>query len=215
VAKKRFAAARGAATRCRRPSRTCPGILGKLFCLTVRVVNKMLNLPLPQHLSSGVNTYLDEQVISTAGVTGISLRLKGGAGDWERTKSGRIGCRSGSFSTISTAIMRPTSLGQAPHDINSRRRKSQKRWQSSLPKSLIHCERAFQTQTPRTDWYKGADPGNSPLERSHEPKPGFFPGDGGVRVGLQAPETLLDKSFSRIGKRPVIQPLVVGQFGEP
>ena len=55
--------------------------------------------------------------------------------------------------------MRPTSLGQAPHDINSRRRKSQKRWQSSLPKSLIHCERAFQTQTPWLNRQRGADPG--------------------------------------------------------
>jgi hypothetical protein len=170
----------------------------------------MLNLPLPQHLSSGVNTYLDEQVISTAGVTGASLRLKGGAGDWERTKSGRIGCRSGSFSTISTAIMRPTSPGQAPNDINSRRRKSQKRWQSSLPMSLIHCEPTFQTQTPRLSRQRGAGPGNSLLEWSCEPNLGFFPGDGSVRVGLQVPETPIDKGFFRIGQRPVIQPLVLG-----
>ena len=181
MAKKRFAAA----ARCRRPSRTCPGILGRLFCLTVGVVNIVCNLPLTQHLSTGVNTYLDEQVISTAGVTGTSLRLKGGAGDWERTRSGWIGYWSGSFSTISTAIMQPTGPGQAPDDINSRRRKSQKRWQRSLPKSLIHCEPASQTQTPRTDRYKGADPGNSPLERSHEPELGFFPRDGGVPVGLR------------------------------
>jgi hypothetical protein len=33
------------------------------------------------------------------------------------------------------------------------------------------------------------------LERSPAPEPGFFPGDESVRVGLQVPEALLDKSF--------------------
>ena len=36
------------------------------------------------------------------------------------------------------------------------------------------------------------------VERSPEPELGFFPGDGGARVGLQVPETLLDKSVFRI-----------------
>jgi hypothetical protein len=34
-----------------------------------------------------------------------------------------------------------------------------------------------------------------PLERSHEPDLGRFSRDGGVRVGLQAQETLPDKCF--------------------
>jgi hypothetical protein len=33
-------------------------------------------------------------------------------------------------------------------------------------------------------------------------------------VGLQVPETLLDKSFFRIGQRLVIQPLMLVQSGE-
>ena len=37
-------------------------------------------------------------------------------------------------------------------------------------------------------------------------------GAGGVRVGLQVPETLFDKSLFRIGASPVIQPLVRGQL---
>ena len=90
------------------------------------------------------------------------------------------------------------------------RGKPRKRRQPPFPESMMQSEPAFQTQTPRLSRQMGADPGSSPLERSHEPEPGFFPGDGGVRVGLQFPEELLDRSFSRIGQRPVIQPFVVG-----
>jgi hypothetical protein len=42
--------------------------------------------------------------------------------------------------------------------------------------------------------------GLSQVERSHEPKRGFFPGAGGVRVGLPVPRTLLDESFRHIGQ---------------
>ena len=34
------------------------------------------------------------------------------------------------------------------------------------------------------------------IGRSPQPDLGFFPGDGGVRLGLQVPETLLDKGYS-------------------
>jgi hypothetical protein len=50
------------------------------------------------------------------------------------------------------------------------------------------------------------------VERRHEPELGFFAGDGGVRVGLQFPQTLLDEGFSPIGQRSVIQPLILGQL---
>ena len=55
---------------------------------------------------------------------------------------------------------------------------------------------------------------NCPLgaERSHGRGIGFFPGHGGVRVGFQVPETLLNKRFSRIGQCPVIQSLVLRHF---
>src|ERR1039458_621690 len=82
-----------------------------------------------------------------------------------------------------------------------------KRLQPPFPESLTHYEPAFQTQTPRQSRQRGADPGSSPLERSHEPELSFLPGDVGAQVGLEVPKTLLDKSFSRIGQRPVIQPL--------
>ena len=58
----------------------------------------------------------------------------------------------------------------------------------------------------------GYPAGRSPLEGNHEPELGFFPVDGGVRVGIQFPETLLGESFFRNGQRPVIQPLVPAQF---
>jgi hypothetical protein len=61
---------------------------------------------------------------------------------------------------------------------------------------LKHCEPAFQTQTPLLNRQRGAAPGSSPLEQSHEPELGCFTADGGVRVGLQVAETLFDKSFS-------------------
>src|ERR1017187_6689854 len=97
-------------------------------------------------------------------------------------------------------------LGRATRE----RRKPWRRRQPPFPESLIHYEPAFQRQTPRQSRQRGAEPGSSPLERSHEPELGFFSGDGGVRVGLQFPEELLDRSFSRIGQRPVIQPFVLG-----
>lgn len=49
-------------------------------------------------------------------------------------------------------------------------------------------EPALQTQIPALDLQSVADPGNSLRERSHKGELGFFPGDGGVRVGLQVPE---------------------------
>jgi hypothetical protein len=70
---------------------------------------------------------------------------------------------------------------------------------------LAHCR-----QTPRLGRQRDAVPGNSPLERSHELELDFFPGDRGVRVVIQVPEALLDKSFSRISQRHVIQPFVLG-----
>jgi len=42
--------------------------------------------------------------------------------------------------------------------------------------------------------------GLSQVERSHEPEPGFFPGDGGVQVGLQVPEARFDESFPHSGQ---------------
>jgi hypothetical protein len=50
------------------------------------------------------------------------------------------------------------------------------------------------------------------VERRHEPELGFSAGDGGVRVGLQFPQTLLDEGFSASGQRSVIWPLVMGQL---
>ena len=79
----------------------------------------------------------------------------------------------------------------------------------------MHCGRAFQIETFPPTRQRGADPDGSALERSHEPGLGFFPRDGGVRVGFQVPETLLDKRLSRISQRPIIQPLLLPQVGEP
>ena len=79
-----------------------------------------------------------------------------------------------------------------------------------LSESLTHCEPTFQTQALRLKRQGGAGLESAPLERSQAPEPGYLPEEGGVRVGLQIPETLLDMSFFRIGQRPVIQPFVQG-----
>ena len=86
---------------------------------------------------------------------------------------------------------------------------------ATFHESLIQDEPVLQTQTPRLNRQRGSDPAIPPLERSHEPKLGFFPRDGGVRVGLEVPEALLANSAFHIGERTVLQPLVLGQSGEP
>ena len=55
------------------------------------------------------------------------------------------------------------------------RRKPWKRRQPPFPESLIPCEPTFQTQTLRLSRQRGADPGRSPLGRSHEPLPRLRP----------------------------------------
>jgi len=62
------------------------------------------------------------------------------------------------------------------------------------------ASRRSKPKLPEPSGQRGADPGSSPLERSQEPELGFFPGYGGVRVGLEVPEALLDESFPHIGQ---------------